>query len=89
MKLLFKDIRQILPYLLILLFSIPVGLDWINYISWFFYSFEALVINQWSAVTNISCTNMGNYVTQDTIPDINPELLCIMYWLWGFEQPKL
>ena len=39
--------------------SIPVYLIWIKYISWFHYSFEAMMINQWDQVTNITCTLPG------------------------------
>ena len=35
--------------------SIPVYFVWIKWISWFHYSFEALMINQWSNIDNISC----------------------------------
>jgi EPP (Eye Pigment Precursor) family transporter len=35
--------------------SIPAWLDWFKYISWFFYSFEALMGNQWNGVEKIAC----------------------------------
>nr|QTW43725.1 ABCG-like protein 2 [Eurytemora affinis] len=35
--------------------SIPVYFLWLKYLSWFHYSFEALMINQWSGLANISC----------------------------------
>lgn len=35
--------------------SVPVYFIWIKYISWFYYGNEALTINQWSTVTNITC----------------------------------
>ncbi|XP_054160831.1 protein white-like [Oppia nitens] len=35
--------------------SIPKLLVWIKYISWFYYSFESLVINQWSDIRHIDC----------------------------------
>jgi len=43
--------------------SSPIWLDWIKYLSWFNYSYEALVINQWSGVTNISCTDVNMHNT--------------------------
>jgi len=38
--------------------SVPLWMGWIKYLSWFLYSYEALVINQWSGVTNISCLDV-------------------------------
>ena len=35
--------------------TVPFWLDWVKYISWFHYSYEALLINQWSSVDDISC----------------------------------
>ena len=35
--------------------SIPVALAWIKYISWFYYGYSALMINQWALVEDISC----------------------------------
>ncbi|KAG0728548.1 Protein white [Chionoecetes opilio] len=39
--------------------SIPVYFIWIRYISWFNYGNEALIINQWRDVKNITCANPG------------------------------
>ena len=38
-----------------LLRSIPAWLAWIRFISWFYYGYSALMINQWSGVENIAC----------------------------------
>ena len=38
--------------------SVPFWMGWIKYLSWFLYSYEALIINQWSGVTNISCMDV-------------------------------
>lgn len=35
--------------------SVVPWLAWIQYISWFYYGYSALVINQWSGVTDIAC----------------------------------
>lgn len=35
--------------------SIPIYLQWLSYFSWFKYSNEALMINQWENVTDIQC----------------------------------
>ena len=37
----------------------PVYLDWIRYISWFYYGNEALTINQWRGITftDAACPN--------------------------------
>jgi len=45
--------------------SVPVWLSWLQYLSWFLYGFEALLINQWSGVDSISC------------PDVNSTLPCL------------
>ena len=36
--------------------SIPDWLIWLNYLSWFKYSNELLNVNQWTGVTNITCS---------------------------------
>ncbi|XP_015906784.1 protein white isoform X2 [Parasteatoda tepidariorum] len=36
--------------------SVPVYFIWLKYISWFYYGNEALIINQWSSVQNITCS---------------------------------
>lgn len=35
--------------------SIPIYFKWLSYFSWFRYAFEALMINQWSGITEITC----------------------------------
>ena len=55
--------------------SIPAWLEWIKYISWFFYSYEALVINQWSGVANISCDDMGANIAIHN--ETEPDKMCI------------
>ncbi|CAL8101454.1 unnamed protein product [Orchesella dallaii] len=35
--------------------SIPVYFIWLKYLSWFLYGNEALSINQWKGITNITC----------------------------------
>jgi hypothetical protein len=38
------------------LFSdVPIWLIWLKYLSWFLYGFEALLINQWDGIENITC----------------------------------
>jgi hypothetical protein len=34
-------------------------LNWIKYISWFYYANESAIINQWTDVTNLPCTNLA------------------------------
>jgi hypothetical protein len=59
--------------------SIPAWLDWIKYISWFFYSYEALVINQWSGVANISCDDLTTNIVENIAihSDTEPDKMCI------------
>lgn len=40
--------------------TIPVWLAWIKYVSWFFYGYNALMINQWSGIDNIECEGFQN-----------------------------
>ena len=40
--------------------SIPVWLDWMKYLSWFQYGFEALSINQWDGMTACFSYNAPN-----------------------------
>ena len=47
--------------------SSPVWLSWLKYFSWFLYSNELLVINQWHGVTFDDCAN-GTLIDNPTIP---------------------
>ena len=40
--------------------TIPVWLEWLKYLSWFMYSNEALLINQWKGVDDIQVTFYSN-----------------------------
>ncbi|KAJ7318624.1 ATPase [Desmophyllum pertusum] len=40
--------------------TIPGWLSWLKYISWFYYGYEALVINQWDNYGNITCDESYN-----------------------------
>ena len=40
--------------------TIPVWLEWLKYLSWFMYSNEAMLINQWKGVEDIK---VGDLVT--------------------------
>merc|ERR1719222_966558 len=35
--------------------SVPVWLSWLKWVSWFIYSYEALLVNQWSGIEGIAC----------------------------------
>jgi hypothetical protein len=35
---------------------VPAYLAWIQFLSWFYYGFEVLAVNQWADITNISCS---------------------------------
>ncbi|GMR48184.1 hypothetical protein PMAYCL1PPCAC_18379 [Pristionchus mayeri] len=39
--------------------TLPSYISWIQYLSWFRYGFEALAINQWSAVNGLNSTQWG------------------------------
>jgi ABC-type multidrug transport system permease subunit len=36
--------------------SVPFYFVWLKYLSWFYYGNEALIINQWQGIQNISCS---------------------------------
>jgi len=36
--------------------SVPVWLSWLKWVSWFIYSYEALLVNQWSGIDGIACS---------------------------------
>ncbi|XP_070000443.1 protein white isoform X2 [Penaeus vannamei] len=38
--------------------STPVYMIWVKYLSWFNYGNEALMINQWQGVSNLTCTGV-------------------------------
>ncbi|XP_049807634.1 protein white-like [Schistocerca nitens] len=40
--------------------SVPSYFEWLSYLSWFKYGNEALLINQWSGVEEISCTRANS-----------------------------
>ncbi|GLV36000.1 white [Carabus blaptoides fortunei] len=40
--------------------SVPVYFEWLSYLSWFRYGNEALLINQWDGVDNITCTRSNS-----------------------------
>ena len=40
--------------------SIPVYFVWLKYISWFNYSNDVLLVNQWDGVPNISCDDLNS-----------------------------
>ena len=41
--------------------TIPVYLEWLKYLSWFMYSNEALLVNQWEGVTGIQVTRIKTF----------------------------
>lgn len=45
--------------------SIPFYFTWISYLSWFRYGNEALLINQWSNVTDINCPTVNSTCPRD------------------------
>ncbi|KAF5303835.1 hypothetical protein FQR65_LT08092 [Abscondita terminalis] len=49
---------------LINLNSIPVYFKWLSHISWFRYGYEAFMVNQWTGVNYINCTEL----TSQTCP---------------------
>ena len=55
-------IRHIVPMIpsIPLCRTVPVWLLWIKYISFFYYSFNVLMINQWSSIEEISCAPVGS-----------------------------
>lgn len=48
--------------------TIPDWLSWLQYLSWFKYGFETLVVNQWDGYENIACTPREN---RTGVPCIN------------------
>ncbi|XP_032458023.1 protein scarlet [Nasonia vitripennis] len=54
----FDYLLMITMGLFIKLSSLPIYIQWIKYISWLFYSTEAISIIQWRHVNNISCNNL-------------------------------
>ena len=38
--------------------TIPDFLAWCKYISWFYYAYESVLINQWKDIANISCPDL-------------------------------
>ncbi|KAK4875876.1 hypothetical protein RN001_012298 [Aquatica leii] len=45
---------------LINLNSIPIYFKWLSFLSWFRYGYEAFMVNQWSGVDYINCTELTN-----------------------------
>jgi len=64
--------------------SVVVWLAWIKYISWFYYGFSALLVNQWSGVEGIKCETekmmsrvMTNMTDTDTFSNNMAGAACI------------
>lgn len=45
--------------------SVPNWLIWLKYLSWFMYGNEALVVNQWEGVKNITCNSASPCIMSD------------------------
>ena len=54
--------------------SIPVWLSWIRYISWFYYGYSALMINQWDGVQDIACQSNSTEACIRTGEDVLRQL---------------
>ena len=77
--------------------SIPAWLSWIRYVSWFYYGYSALMINQWTGVEDIACQSnstsacikTGREVLQqlnieEVRPDLRPDLRCYsLHSIWN------
>jgi len=50
--------------------SVPIWLDWLKHLSWILYSFEGLMINQWTGVQNITCPAVPA-TSQHSVPCIS------------------
>ncbi|OTF74946.1 hypothetical protein BLA29_008525 [Euroglyphus maynei] len=46
--------------------SIPSFLRWTKWISWFYYGFDALAVNQWRNVAILDCTEIPSSSTNDS-----------------------
>ncbi|GMT22600.1 hypothetical protein PFISCL1PPCAC_13897, partial [Pristionchus fissidentatus] len=47
--------------------ALPAYISWIQYLSWFRYGFEALAINQWSAVNGLNSTAWGEEARDEVL----------------------
>ncbi|GMS95854.1 hypothetical protein PENTCL1PPCAC_18029 [Pristionchus entomophagus] len=47
--------------------ALPAYISWIQYLSWFRYGFEALAINQWSAVNGLNSTQWGEEARDEVL----------------------
>ncbi|KAF8374577.1 wht-2 [Pristionchus pacificus] len=47
--------------------ALPAYISWIQYLSWFRYGFEALAINQWSAVNGLNSTQWGDQARDEVL----------------------
>lgn len=62
--------------------SVPSWLIWLRYLSWFMYSNEILVINQWDGVT-FNCTRPADAPPEPCIPDGDG-----VFEFYGFDKDK-
>ncbi len=46
--------------------SVPIYFVWLKYLSWFYYGNEALIINQWQDIQNISCSQNSQMPSNTT-----------------------
>lgn len=67
---------------------------WVKYLSWFSYSYELLLLNQWDNVTHIECQSYklncfknGNSVIDSY--NVNKVGLFIFFFTTKIKRPKL
>ena len=74
-------------------------LSWIRYISWFYYGYSALMINQWDGVQDIACQSNSTEACIRTGEDVLRQLNIdeVRYWVdfyiltlrWEYFSPSL
>merc|ERR1719403_27007 len=55
--------------------TIPVYLDWVKYVSWFRYGFEALLINQWKGIDDIQSCQQAPSMENEICVNITGEIV--------------
>ncbi|KAF7491271.1 Protein white [Sarcoptes scabiei] len=53
--------------------SIPSFLRWTQYLSWFYYGFDLLAVNQWDKISSMECDNDTNITRNGTISRPNQD----------------
>jgi hypothetical protein len=68
--------------------SIPVYFIWLKYLSWFLHGNEALSVNQWKGVQNITCRPEGGCIESgdQVLEQLSFKEVCHIYRIYSVKN---